>query len=130
MNDSAFADVVFHFDEGVTNSTDIEAYGHRLVLGRASEVLRAMVSGPLSVSAQRPDGKLHISLPPFVEKEPFLFMLSHIYTGATDEAGQVVGRTLRPPSFEMAQLVCSILQLADHYFLPHLKQWCEAYLSQ
>eukprot|EP00928_Gymnodinium_smaydae_P048779 TRINITY_DN32653_c0_g1_i1.p1 TRINITY_DN32653_c0_g1~~TRINITY_DN32653_c0_g1_i1.p1 ORF type:complete len:1674 (-),score=170.81 TRINITY_DN32653_c0_g1_i1:255-4607(-) len=130
LNDPTFADVVFHFDSEAAGVPNKEAYGHRLVLGRASEVFRNMVSGPMSISAQHPDGKLHISLPSFIEPDPFQFMLAHIYTGVTVEAGQVLGKVLMPPNFESAQLICSVMQLADHFFLPHLKEWCESYLAQ
>merc|ERR1712194_214381 len=98
-----------------------------------------MVSGPLAVAAARADGRLHITLPHFVEAEPFAFLLIHIYTGATSEAGSsfdaagrsytAIGVCLQPPSFDGAQFVCAVLQLADHFMLTHLKQWCESYLS-
>jgi len=106
------------------------AFGHRLVLGRASEVFRSMVSGPLAKSAAREDGRLHIMLPNFVEHGPFLFLLSYLYTGETDDLANISGVPLMPPSFGSAELVCSVLQLADHFLLNHLKQWCEVYLSQ
>merc|ERR1712187_549762 len=51
-------------------------------------------------------------------------------TGLTDEAAAMVGRALQPPSFDGAEFVCSVLQLAEYFMLPHLKQWCEAYLAQ
>merc|ERR1711988_1125296 len=91
VNDPTFADVVFHFSLDAP-----DAYGHRLVLGRASEVWRAMLSGPLAEAAQRPDGRLHINLPAFVELAPFIFLLCYLYTGATEDAGRFVGTDLRP----------------------------------
>jgi len=57
-------------------------------------------------------------------------MLVQIYTGGTDEAISTVGVPLEPPSFEAAQFVCSLMQLADHFMLEHLKQWCEVYLTR
>merc|ERR1711865_30253 len=118
VSDPTFADVIFHFD--AEDELARQAYGHRVVLGRASEVFQAMVSGPLAVAAARADGRLHITLPHFVEAEPFAFLLIHIYTGATSEAGSsfdaagqsytAIGVCLQPPSFDGAQFVCAVLQ--------------------
>jgi len=125
INNPLFADIVFQLGGGE------EAHGHRLLLGRASEAFQAMVSGPLAVAAAQPDGRLHIVLPPFVELAPWLFVLAYLYTGRTDETAEdVAGVGLQPPSFPGAEFVCSVMQIADHYLLPHLKQWCEVYLSQ
>merc|ERR1712183_503497 len=90
-----------------------------------------MLVGPLAEAAAQADGRMHVFLPDFVEPAPFLFVLTYIYTGAlgTDVA-VACGIALEPPTFDAAQFVCAVLQLADHFMLAHLKQWCETYLGQ
>ena len=56
----------------------------------------------------------------------FQALVTYLYVGTVD-GGEVA--KFQPPTSDSCATVIQILQLADMWRLPHLKQWCEKYLG-
>lgn len=90
---------------------------HRLVLSIASDRFRAMFSSGFRESSER---EVEVEGCSF---EVFKLMLGYIYTGEPPSA-LLVGSQSDPV------LAAELLALADQYMLDHLKQLCEARLTE
>jgi hypothetical protein len=105
LNDEDFSDVTF-LVEGQ------RVYGHKLVLSIVSDCFRAM----FTTGFRESEINAEIEIPDCTYNS-FLVMMEYIYSG-------------RIPSklVEMHQIV-DLLELADQFFLDHLKQKCEMLLQ-
>ena len=115
FNDEEFSDVTFVVEGRLV-------YGHRLVLTIASDCFRAM----FTTGFRESEAGAEIQIPD-CSYEAFLSMMEYIYTGrctvfwedsAPDDA--VDGHIHR---------VVELMELADQFFLDHLKQQCEMWLQ-
>eukprot|EP00565_Helicotheca_tamesis_P006483 CAMPEP_0185731426 /NCGR_PEP_ID=MMETSP1171-20130828/12877_1 /TAXON_ID=374046 /ORGANISM="Helicotheca tamensis, Strain CCMP826" /LENGTH=653 /DNA_ID=CAMNT_0028400689 /DNA_START=30 /DNA_END=1991 /DNA_ORIENTATION=- len=113
FNDEEFSDVTF-IVEGQ------HVYGHRMILSLVSDCFRAMFTTGFRESAA---GCPEIEIPN-CSHEAFLAMMEYIYTGKTPKIelfGVESGRGI--------DKVVDLLELADQFFLDHLKQICERMLQ-
>jgi hypothetical protein len=110
FNDEEFADVTF-LVQGQ------RVYGHKLVLSMVSECFRAMFT-----TGFRESNAMEIDIPD-CSHSGFLSLMEYIYTGAhakivlAQDQDRNMGR------------VVEMLELADRFFLDHLKQVCETMLQ-
>ena len=105
MNDDEFSDVTFVVEGR-------RVFGHKLVLSIVSDCFRAM----FTTGFRESEANAEIEIPDS-SYDAFMAMMEYIYTG-------------RIPStlVEMHQIV-DLLELADQFFLDHLKQKCEMLLQ-
>ena len=116
FNDEEFSDVTFLVQGR-------KVYGHKMVLSIVSDCFRAMFT-----SGFRETDSMEITIPD-CSYDSFLSLMHYIYTGA-------------PPTIDHHSMVASngdvsanvtkvveILELADRFFLDHLKQICETLLQ-
>ena len=111
FNDEEFSDVTF-----VVQGQRV--HGHRLVLSIVSDCFRAMFTNGF-----RESEAMEIEIPDCTHTA-FLAVMEYIYTGAL-------------PKIDLSQdqdrnlgRVVEMLELADRFFLDHLKQICETILQQ
>jgi len=95
-----------------------KVYGHRLVLSIVSDCFRAMFTNGF-----RESDAMEIEIPDCTHTA-FLAVMEYIYTGALPkiDLSQDQDRSLGR--------VVEMLELADRFFLDHLKQICETMLQQ
>lgn len=111
FNDEEFSDVTF-----VVQGQKV--YGHRMVLSLVSDCFRAMFT-----TGFRESDMLEIEIPDCSHRG-FLALMEYIYTGhlpPMDVSGQ-------DQDAHLCRLV-EMLELADRFFLDHLKQLCESMLQ-
>lgn len=110
-NDEEFSDVTF-LVEGK------KVYGHRMVLSLVSDCFRAMFTNGF-----RESNVTEIEIP-HCSHQAFVTMMEYIYTGQTPhillEGDNMPGGVAK---------VVELLELADQFFLDHLKQVCERMLQ-
>lgn len=111
FNDEEFSDVTF-LVQGQ------RVYGHKMVLSIVSECFRAMFTSGFRES----ESNMEIPIPD-CSYEAFLAVMEYIYTG-TPPKSDVRGNR----EADLNRLV-EILELADRFFLDHLKQKCETLLQ-
>lgn len=112
FNDEEFSDVTF-LVEGK------HVYGHRIVLSLVSDCFRAMFTNGFRESTSS------VIPIPFCSYEAFMTMMEYIYTG--QQTPQIIiDRNNMNDGIEKA---VELLELADQFFLDHLKQVCERILQ-
>lgn len=122
FNSEEFADVTF-----VVQGQKV--YGHKMVLSIVSDCFRAMFT-----TGFREQQEMEIEIPD-CSYEAFLAVMEYIYTGQTPKMESpmssimVAGSTESARDVNLARIV-EILELADRFFLDHLKQICETMLQQ
>lgn len=102
FNDEEFADVVF-LVQGQ------RVYGHKMILSIVSDCFRAMFT-----TGFRESDASEIEIPDCTYRG-FLCVMEYMYTGVI-------------PSNANTELLVELLELADRFFLDHLKQTCESRL--
>ena len=118
FNDEDFSDVTF-----VVQGQKV--YGHKMVLSIVSDCFRAMFT-----TGFRESQAMEIEIPD-CSYEAFLAVMEYIYTGQTPKmditpAGAGTANGVR--DINLSRIV-EILELADRFFLDHLKQICETMLQ-
>lgn len=120
FNDEEFSDVTF-----VVQGQKV--YGHKMVLSIVSDCFRAMFT-----TGFRESQEMEIEIPD-CSYEAFYAVMEYIYTGQTPkmDAGVAVAGGVDAASARDVNLsrVVEILELADRFFLDHLKQICETMLQ-
>ena len=123
-NDEEFSDVTF-IVEGR------EIYGHKLILSLVSDCFQAMFTtkhgGGTGGFRESSSDCTEIEIPNCTY-DAFLTMIEYIYTGQTPKVDVVVASTGVADGQAIEQVV-NLLELADLYFLEHLKQLCERMLK-
>mmetsp|Transcript_38479 Transcript_38479/g.56458 ORF Transcript_38479/g.56458 Transcript_38479/m.56458 type:complete len:470 (+) Transcript_38479:1201-2610(+) len=113
FNDEEFSDVTF-----VVEGQHV--YGHRMILSLVSDCFRAMFTTGFRESAA---GCPEIEIPN-CSHEAFLAMMEYIYTGKIPNI-ELFGSDATRGIDKLVDL----LELADQFFLDHLKQICERMLQ-
>eukprot|EP01117_Protostelium_nocturnum_P016092 TRINITY_DN6312_c0_g1_i1.p1 TRINITY_DN6312_c0_g1~~TRINITY_DN6312_c0_g1_i1.p1 ORF type:complete len:1595 (-),score=487.74 TRINITY_DN6312_c0_g1_i1:214-4998(-) len=115
LNDPTFADVIF-------NVEGKKIYAHKLILCFSSEVFERMFKSGMKESGI---GIVEIHSQEWCTYEALWIFLHYLYTG------MIKSQTYRmdPPSENSAQVVCTLLRLADEYLVEYLRQFCERYLT-
>jgi hypothetical protein len=111
FNDEEFSDVTF-----IVQGRKV--YGHKMVLSIVSDCFRAMFTAGF-----RESESMEIEIPD-CSYDAFLAVMEYIYTGdnpKVDHHGTDRGANI--------SRVVDILELADRFFLDHLKQICETLLQ-
>lgn len=145
FNDEEFADVVF-LVQGQ------RVYGHKMVLSSVSDCFRAMFSAGFREASSH---YTEITIPD-CSHSAFLTVMEYIYTGklpkgladisstsemsnisanpsfADDDASSLSQQQTRSAIIDSRQLsrLVELLELADRFFLDHLKQVCETHLGR
>jgi hypothetical protein len=114
FNDEEFSDVTF-----VVQGQKV--YGHKMVLSIVSDCFRAMFT-----TGFRESDALEIEIPD-CSHSAFLAVMEYIYTGASP--AKVEQTSAHPDGDRNLGRVVEILELADRFFLDHLKQICETMLQ-
>ena len=112
FNDEEFSDVTFLVQGR-------KVYGHKMVLSIVSDCFRAMFT-----SGFRETDSMEITIPD-CSYDSFLSLMHYIYTGAPPTIDQ---HSMADVSNNVTKVV-EILELADRFFLDHLKQICETLLQ-
>ena len=110
FNDEEFSDVTF-----VVQGQKV--YGHKMVLSIVSDCFRAMFTAGF-----RETESMEIDIPD-CSHAAFLSVMEYIYTGQTPKIDQGPHRDMS------ISRVVDTLELADRFFLDHLKQICETMLQ-
>lgn len=116
-NDEEFSDVTF-----LVQGRKI--YGHKIILCIVSDIFRAMFTAGFRESESK-DCEIEISDASY---DSFLAVMEYIYTGQTPKMNQP-GNNNDDNEATISRMV-DILQLADRFFLDHLKQVCEKLLQK
>ena len=123
-NDEEFSDVTF-IVEGR------EIYGHKLILSLVSDCFQAMFTtkhgGGTGGFRESSSDCTEIEIPNCTY-DAFLTMIEYIYTGQTPKVDVVVASTGAADGHAIERVV-NLLEVADLYFLEHLKQLCERMLK-
>lgn len=117
FNDEEFSDVSF-LVEGR------RVYGHRMVLSLVSDCFRAMFT---SSNGFREANEEEIEIPQ-CSYNAFMQMMEYIYTGREPKIEIAVENMTEGISKSINEAV-ELLELADQFFLDHLKQVCECILQ-
>ena len=122
FNSEEFADVTF-----VVQGQKV--YGHKMILSIVSDCFRAMFT-----TGFREQQEMEIEIPD-CSYEAFLAVMEYIYTGQTPKmecSTNSMTSTNGPSATRDVNLtrIVEILELADRFFLDHLKQICETILQQ
>ena len=120
FNSEEFADVTF-----VVQGQKV--YGHKMILSIVSDCFRAMFT-----TGFREQQEMEIEIPD-CSYEAFLAVMEYIYTGQTPKLeGSTPSMAAGPDSTRDVNLarIVEILELADRFFLDHLKKICETMLQQ
>mmetsp|Transcript_22188 Transcript_22188/g.33883 ORF Transcript_22188/g.33883 Transcript_22188/m.33883 type:complete len:566 (-) Transcript_22188:509-2206(-) len=117
FNDEEFSDVIF-LVEGR------RVYGHRMVLSLVSDCFRAMFT---SSNGFREASEEEIEIPQ-CSYTAFMQMMEYIYTGKEPKIEIAVDNITEGISKSINEAV-ELLELADQFFLDHLKQVCECILQ-
>jgi hypothetical protein len=110
FNDEEFSDVTF-----VVQGQKV--YGHKMVLSIVSDCFRAMFTAGF-----REQESMEIDIPD-CSHAAFVSVMEYIYTGQTPKIDQGPHRDMS------ISRVVDTLELADRFFLDHLKQICETMLQ-
>jgi leucine-zipper-like transcriptional regulator 1 len=110
FNDADFSDVTF-----VVQGQRV--FGHKMVLSLVSDCFRAMFT-----TGFRESDMMEIEIPDCTHGG-FLSVMEYIYTGHFPKLES------QDPDRNLSRLV-EILELADRFFLDHLKQLCESLLQK
>lgn len=118
FNDEDFSDVTF-----VVQGQKV--YGHKMVLSIVSDCFRAMFT-----TGFRESQEMEIEIPD-CSFEAFYAVMEYIYTGQTPkmDSGVAMGAGMEATRDMNLSRVVEILELADRFFLDHLKQICETMLQ-
>lgn len=125
FNDEEFSDVKF-IVQGRT------VYGHKMVLALVSDIFRAMFTAGFRESSST---EIEIT---DCSYDAFLAVMEYIYTGAhpnippvstTFDPASNGGNSKAHAASDQAGRIVEILELADRFFLDHLKQICETQLQ-
>lgn len=140
LNNKTLADVEIVASN--TEDQEVILNAHKFILSLSSDVFRVMVSfnskqstSPIRIEARD------------TPAAAWLYLLSYSYTGKSPDEfslaqwnrvvaqGEANGAALPfcnlyPPSTDSVTVVIALMQLADQYFYPFLKEWCEKYLDQ
>jgi BTB/POZ domain/Kelch motif len=123
FNDEEFADVTF-----IVQGRKV--FGHKMVLSIVSECFRAMFT-----TGFRESDEMEIEIPDCTYAA-FIAVMEYIYTGALpnsvlDVVHNGIGGNDQPRHYRDRNLVLlvEILELADRFFLDHLRQTCESKLQ-
>jgi len=121
FNDEDFSDVTF-----VVQGQKV--YGHKMVLSLVSDCFRAMFT-----TGFRESKEMEIEIPD-CSYEAFLAVMEYIYTGQTPKMDTGSNPNLAAAGPDNARdvnlsRIVEILELADRFFLDHLKQICETMLQ-
>jgi leucine-zipper-like transcriptional regulator 1 len=123
FNDEEFADVTF-----IVQGRKV--FGHKMILSIVSECFRAMFT-----TGFRESDEMEIEIPDCTYAA-FIAVMEYIYTGALpnsvlDVVHNGVGGNDQPRHYRDRNLVLlvEILELADRFFLDHLRQICESKLQ-
>jgi hypothetical protein len=111
FNDEEFSDVTF-----IVQGQRV--YGHKMVLSIVSDCFRAMFTAGF-----REQDSMEINIPD-CSYSAFLAVMEYIYTGSAPSIDQH-----SPDAAANVAKVVEILELADRFFLDHLKQLCETLLQ-
>ena len=111
FNDEEFSDVRFVVEGHYV-------YGHKLVLSIVSDCFRAM----FTTGFRESEAGAEIEIPN-TSYQAFLAMMEYIYTGRIPKLDVAIDGNI-----EVHQVV-DLMELADQFFLDHLKQKCEALLQ-
>jgi hypothetical protein len=119
FNDEEFSDVTFLVQGGQ------KVYGHKMVLSIVSDCFRAMFT-----TGFRESEAMEIDIPD-CSHTAFLSVMEYIYTGASPTYKLDLSNTAVSNQDGDRNLgrVVEILELADRFFLDHLKQICETMLQ-
>ena len=112
FNDEEFSDVTF-----VVQGQKV--YGHKMVLSIVSDCFRAMFT-----TGFRESDQLEIEIPD-TSHAAFLAVMKYIYTGTLP----ILDSQRHDSSNRNVEKVVEMLELADRFFLDHLKQICESMLQ-
>lgn len=104
-NDEEFSDVTFVVEGR-------RVYGHKLILSIVSDCFRAM----FMTGFRESEANAEIEIPDS-SYDAFMAMMEYIYTGRISQ------------NLVDMHLICDLLELADQFFLDHLKQKCEILLQ-
>lgn len=115
FNDEEFSDVIF-----VVQNRRV--YGHKMVLALVSDCFRAMFTAGFRESSS---SEIEITGCTY---EAFLAVLEYVYTGVEPAMSPRSDHGDDGAQFSMGKIV-DILELADRFFLDHLKQVCETQLQ-
>lgn len=123
FNDEEFSDVTF-IVEGR------KVFGHKMVLSIVSDCFRAMFT-----TGFRESQALEIEIPDCTHAS-FLAVMEYIYTGSLpktiidpkNKSTRSAQQTINIPMEDLERVV-ELLELADRFFLDHLKQMCESLLQ-
>jgi len=116
FNEKEFSDVTF-----LVNNKEI--YAHRIILSLVSDTFSAMFRNGFRESHNK-----EIKIPD-VSYESFYAVLEYIYRGQLPTYNSSNAASTTSIEDKISSIV-SILELADQYFLDHLKQVCEVQLSK
>jgi leucine-zipper-like transcriptional regulator 1 len=120
FNDEEFSDVTF-----IVQGRRV--YGHRMVLAIVSDIFRAMFTSGFRESSS---SEIEIT---DCSYDAFLAVMEYIYTGKIPSVclftiPNALDLGIKSES-DVANKVVDILELADRFFLDHLKQICEEHLQ-
>ena len=115
FNDENFSDVTFLIQGR-------KVYGHKMVLAIVSDCFRAMFTAGFRESSS---SEIKIT---GCSYEAFLAVMEYIYTGSYPNP-EIQGTLMVGSNHSSKARVVDILELADRFFLDHLKQVCEAQLQ-
>lgn len=104
-NDEEFSDVTFVVEGR-------RVFGHKLILSIVSDCFRAMFTTGFRESEANAEIEIHHS-----SYDAFMAMMEYIYTGRVSQ------------NLVEMHSICDLLELADQFFLDHLKQRCEMLLQ-
>ena len=120
FNDEEFSDVTF-----VVQGHKV--YGHRMVLSVVSDCFRAMFT-----TGFRESEAMEIEIQDCTH-EAFLSVMEYIYTGSLPKSllHSIMGNNGNRNHLQPQQVdrLVDLLELADRFFLDHLKQVCESLLQ-
>eukprot|EP00536_Pseudo-nitzschia_multiseries_P001142 jgi/Psemu1/321939/estExt_fgenesh1_pg.C_140027 len=116
FNDEEFSDVTFLVQGR-------RVYGHKMVLAIVSDCFRAMFTAGFRESSS---SEIEITGCTY---EAFLAVMEYVYTGVTPTVPSPMAERTIEDSRRRLHKIVDILELADRFFLDHLKQVCETQLQ-
>lgn len=116
FNEQEFSDVTF-LVQGQ------RVYGHKMVLSIVSDCFRAMFT-----TGFREENENEIEIRD-CSHSAFLAMMEYIYTGSIPKSLSYQPQQQLNPDVRQLDRIIEMLELADRFFLDHLKQVCEKMLQ-
>jgi len=116
FNDEEFSDVTFLVQGR-------RVYGHKMVLAIVSDCFRAMFTAGFRESSS---SEIEITGCTY---DAFLAVMEYIYSGATPAWQSSMSDRSPENSRRRLENIVDVLELADRFFLDHLKQFCETLLQ-